>query len=122
MATPPMISIVDDDDSVRESIRSLIRSVGYSAEAYDSAEAFLNSSQRANADCLILDVRMPGMSGFELQRLLAADNSQVPIIFITAHGDEEARIRALNDGAVDFLFKPFSEEALLRAVDKALKS
>jgi len=99
----------------------VIRSVGYYAEAFDSAEAFLDSDQRSNADCLILDVRMPGIGGLELQRLLTAANSHIPIIFITAHGDDEARFQALNDGAVGFLFKPFSEEALLKAVDAALK-
>jgi FixJ family two-component response regulator len=117
-----MIAIVDDDDSVRESVRSLIRSVGYNAEAFASAEAFLSSGQRANTDCIVLDVRMPGMSGLDLQRLLTTANSLIPIIFITAHGDDPTRLQALSDGAVDFLFKPFNEEALLNAVDSALKS
>src|SRR5919109_68630 len=120
MAKSPLISIVDDDDSVRESLRSLIRSVGFRAEVFDSAEALLNSDHLRNTDCLILDVRMPGMSGLALQRRLIATNCRVPIVFITAHGDEEARSRALNDGAVDFLGKPFSEEALLKAIQSAL--
>jgi FixJ family two-component response regulator len=122
MAKSPLISIVDDDDSVRESLRSLIRSVGFRAEVFDSAEALLNSDHLRNTDCLILDVRMPGMSGLALQRRLIATNCRVPIVFITAHGDEEARSRALNDGAVDFLGKPFSEEALLKAIQSALSS
>jgi FixJ family two-component response regulator len=96
--------------------------MGYNAEAFASAEAFLHSGQRANTDCIVLDVRMPGMSGLELQRVLATANSHIPIIFITAHGDDQVRLQALSDGAVDFLFKPFSEEAMLKAVDRALKS
>ena len=122
MARSPLISIVDDDDSVRESIRSLIRSVGFRAEVFGSAEAFLNSDHLSHTDCLILDVRMPGMTGLELQRQLAMRNWQISIIFITAHDDGENRSRALEAGAVDFLCKPFSEEALLKAVHSALKS
>jgi FixJ family two-component response regulator len=120
MATAPMISIVDDDDSVRESVKSLLRSVGYRAEVFASAEEFLDSNHIATADCLILDVRMPGISGLDLQRRLVSCHWRVPIVFITAHDDDEARVRALQDGAVQFLFKPFSEEALLTAVQSAL--
>jgi len=122
MAKLPLISVVDDDDSVRESLRGLIRSVGFAVEVFASAEEFLSSDDLRNTDCLILDVRMPGMNGLDLQRQLGATDSQIPVVFITAHGDEEARSRALKDGAVDYLLKPFSEEALLNAIDAALKS
>jgi len=122
MANLPLISVVDDDDSIRESLRGLIRSVGFAVNVFASAEEFLNSDHLHNTDCLILDVRMPGMNGLELQRQLAISDRKLPVIFITAHGDEEARSRALNGGAVDYLLKPFSEEALLNAIDAALKS
>ena len=122
MANSPLISVVDDDDSVRESLGGLIRSVGFAVKVFASAEEFLNSDHLRNTDCLILDVRMPGMNGLELQRQLAASDRKIPVIFITAHGDEEVRSRALNGGAVDYLLKPFSEEALLNAIDAALKS
>jgi FixJ family two-component response regulator len=122
MANSPLISVVDDDDSVRESLGGLIRSVGFAVKVFASAEEFLNSDHLRNTDCLILDVRMPGMNGLELQRQLAASHCKIPVIFITAHGDEEVRSRALNGGAVDYLLKPFSEEALLNAIDAALKS
>jgi FixJ family two-component response regulator len=122
MANSPLISVVDDDDSVRESLRGLIRSVGFAAAVFASAEEFLNSDHLRNTDCLILDVRMPGMNGLELQRRLAASHMSIPVIFITAHGDEETRVRALNGGAVDYLLKPFSEEALLNAINTALKT
>jgi FixJ family two-component response regulator len=122
MANLPRISVVDDDDSVRESLGGLIRSVGFGVMVFGSAEEFLTSDRLRDTDCLILDVRMPGMNGLELQRRLATNHFAIPIIFITAHGDEEARVRALNGGAVEYLLKPFSEEALLRAIDTALKS
>ena len=120
MAKLPLISVVDDDDSVRESLRGLIRSVRFAVAVFASAEEFLSSDDLRNTDCLILDVRMPGMNGLDLQRHLAASDYQIPVVFITAHGDEEARRRALNGGAVDYLLKPFSEEALLNAIDAAL--
>jgi FixJ family two-component response regulator len=122
MSNLPLISVVDDDESVRESLSGLIRSVGFGVMVFASAEEFLGSNRLLDADCLILDVRMPGMSGIDLQRQLAASHTSIPVIFITAHGDEEARVRALNGGAVDYLLKPFSEEALLKAIDTALKS
>jgi FixJ family two-component response regulator len=113
----PHISIVDDDESVREAIKSLLRSVGLGADVFASAEEFLKSDRLKNTACLILDVRMPGMTGLELQELLAAAHYKIPIIFITAHvSDREARNRALQAGAVDFLSKPFSEEILLKDV------
>jgi FixJ family two-component response regulator len=118
-----LISVVDDDISVRESLRGLFRSLGFSVMVFASAEEFLTSDHRRTTDCLILDVRMPGMNGPELQRRLVACDCEIPVIFITAHGsDEEARAQAFKDGAVDYLLKPFSEEALLKAVHSALGS
>ena len=113
----PHVSIVDDDESVREAIKSLLRPVGLGAAVFASAEEFLKSDRVNNTGCLILDVRMPGMSGLELQEQLATAHYKIPIIFITAHvSDREARNRALQAGAVDFLSKPFSEETLLKDV------
>ncbi len=121
MTTHPLISVVDDDESVRESIQSLLRSVGFAVKVFASAEEFLKSDCLRDTCCLILDVRMPGMSGIELHHRLVASHSEVPVIFITAHGsDKETRSRAIRDGAVDYLSKPFSEDALLKAVRKAL--
>lgn len=122
-ATPriPLISIVDDDDALRKSLDNLIRSVGWRAQVFPSAEAFLSSNQVPAPDCLILDIRLPGISGLKLQRQLAEANSDMPIIFITAHEDEDQRVQALEAGAVAFLYKPFYEEALLNAIDAALK-
>ena len=120
MIETALISIVDDDESIREAIQSLLRSVGFKVETFASAEQFLQSDQIENTACLILDVRMPGMSGLELQRRLKATQCRIPIVFVTAHGDEEARSRALQEGAVEFLLKPFSEEALLNAIQVAL--
>jgi len=115
-----LISIVDDEESIREAIESLLRSVGFRTQTFASAEQFLQSDQIETTACLILDVRMPGMSGLELQRQLMATQYRIPIVFVTAHGDEEARARALQEGAVEFLLKPFSEEALLNAIQRAL--
>ena len=120
MSETALISIVDDDESMREAIQSLLRSVGFRAKTFASGEQFLQSDQIENTACLILDVRMPGMSGLELQRRLMATQCRIPIVFVTAHGEEEARSRALQEGAVDFLLKPFSEEALLNAIQVAL--
>ncbi len=119
----PRVSIVDDDESVREAIKSLLRSVGLAADTFASGEEFLNSDYEHSAECLILDVCMPGMSGLQLQEHLASAKCDIPVIFITAHAyDTEVRTRALKCGAVDFLIKPFSEEALLDDVYKALGS
>ena len=120
MTETALISIVDDDESIREAIQSLLRSVGFRTQMFASAEQFLQSDQIETTACLILDVRMPGMSGLELQRQLKATQSRIPIVFVTAHGDAEARSRALQEGAVEFLLKPFSEEALLNAIQLAL--
>jgi FixJ family two-component response regulator len=105
---------------VREALWGLVRSVGFSVSTFASAEEFVNSDQLGNADCLILDVAMPGMSGIELQRQLVADHNAVPVIFITAHEDEGIRAQALRGGAEAVLIKPFSEEALLNAIHSAL--
>jgi FixJ family two-component response regulator len=118
----PVIAIVDDDDALRNSLEDLIRSIGFQTQGFRSAEAFLNSNHTArDAACLILDVRMPGMSGLDLQRQIVAAKWQIPIIFITSHADDVARARALDAGAVAFLYKPFHEEELLNAIDAALK-
>lgn len=121
MTRVPLISIVDDDDSFRNSLDNLIRSVGFQAQGFSSAEAFLNSNQAHDTACLILDVRMPGMNGLDLQRQMVASNWHIPIIFITSHTDGDARARAIEVGAVDFLYKPFRDEDLLNAIDRALK-
>jgi FixJ family two-component response regulator len=113
------ISVVDDDASVREAIRGLLRSAGFDAEVFASAEEFLTSGRLLGTTCLVLDVRMPSMSGIELQERLISSGHTVPIIFITAHADEDERARALDRGAVDCLRKPFSDDALLEAIAKA---
>jgi FixJ family two-component response regulator len=120
MCSIPLISVVDDDDSVRESLQRLIRSVGFAVQVFASAEQFLNSDHLRNTHCLILDVKLPGMDGLELQHELAATGRGIPVIFITAHGDDAARARALKDGALEYLFKPFGEEALLEAIHISL--
>jgi FixJ family two-component response regulator len=117
----PLISIVDDDDALRNSLDDLIRSIGFRTQGFPSAEAFLSSSQARDTACLILDVRMPGMSGLDLQRQIVAANWRIPIIFITSRADDGARERALEAGAVAFLYKPFREEQLINAIDVALK-
>ena len=116
----PLISIVDDDESVRNALKSLIDSVGFRAEVFDSGEKFLNSPYLSQTDCLIADVRMPGMSGLELQDRLSAAGRSIPIVFISAHDDKEARARGLRAGAIDFLQKPFSEDSLLGAISVCL--
>ena len=120
MSNLSLISVVDDDASVRESLQCLIRSFGFAVQAFASAEEFLNSVHLPNTRCMILDVRMPGMNGLELQRRVVASHRDVPVIFITAHGDEAARSQAIKNGAVDYLLKPFPEEALLHAIHAAL--
>ena len=114
------ISVVDDDESVRKSLESLLKSLGHSVKKFSSAEDFLNSEAPAKTDCLILDVRMPGMGGPELQRQLKRRGFRVPIIFVTAHSDAEVIARVMNEGAVDCLLKPFGEEPLLKAISRAL--
>jgi FixJ family two-component response regulator len=116
----PWISVVDDDESLREAIYDLMDCMGLKTEVFSSAEDFLNSGSLRNTTCLIVDVRMPGMSGLELQSHLNAAGFRIPIIFISAHDDGEAESRALGAGAIDFLKKPFSEDALLRAIRASL--
>ena len=116
------IAVLDDDDSVRSALQGLLKAVGLPAQTYASAEEFLKSSQRQEIACLITDIRMPGMSGLELQAKLNAERCRIPIIFITAHGDAKMRMQALRAGAVEFLAKPFDDEALLESVRAALES
>jgi FixJ family two-component response regulator len=120
MADRSLIAVVDDDESVRESLPDLLREFGFAAQAFASAEAFLASICVGEARCLIVDMCMPGMSGWDLQRELHRRRQTVPIIFITAHGDEDLRPRVLEQGAVECLFKPFSDTALLGAIRAAL--
>ena len=115
-----VVCVVDDDESLRRSVRNLLSSVGFRVETFASAEEFLESTHRANTGCLVLDLRMAGMNGLDLLRHLAATGSRIPVIILTAHGDEEARRRSLEAGAVAFLGKPFRGEALLDAVKTAL--
>ncbi len=119
MPDTSQLSVVDDDASLREAIRGLLRSAGFDAEVFASAEEFLTSGRSSGTTCLVLDVRMPGMSGIELQERLLASGHTVPIVFITAHADEHERARAMDRGAVDCLRKPFSDDALLDAIAKA---
>jgi len=122
VAAVPLISVVDDDESVRESLQGLLRSIGFAVRVFASAEEFMNSGQLEDTACLILDVWMPEMSGPELQGKLAAVGSKIPLIFITAHGeDEQAREKAMRGGAVAYLLKPLGEEAILNAVRVALR-
>ena len=115
-----LVSIVDDDESLRRSVKNLLTSVGFQVETFASAEAFLQSAHRADTRCVVLDLRMPGMSGLDLLMHLAATGSPIPVVILTAHSDDEARRRMLQAGAVAFLGKPFHGEALLGAVRRAL--
>jgi FixJ family two-component response regulator len=117
-----LVAIVDDDDSMRNALDGLLKAVGFPAQAFASAEEFLKSGQQHQTSCLIADIRMPGMSGLELQAHLNAESCRIPIIFITAHGDAKMRMQALRAGAVEFLSKPFDEEVLLESVRAALES
>src|ERR1700694_5751914 len=117
-----MVAIVDDDDLMRSALQGLLKAVGLPAQAFASAEEFLKSGQQRQAGCLIADIRMPGMSGLELQAHLNAERCRIPTIFITAHGDARMRVQALREGAVEFLAKPFDDEALLDSVRAALEN
>lgn len=119
--TTKLVAIVDDDDSMRGALQGMLKAVGLPAQAFASAEEFLKSGQQHQTSCLIADIRMPGMSGLELQSQLNSERCKIPIIFITAHGDEKMRIQALRAGAVEFLSKPFDEEVLLESVRAALE-
>ncbi len=122
MSTVSLISVVDDDESVRESLPDLIREFGFAVEAFSSAEEFLASARLDQTSCLILYVSMPGMSGPDLQQELARRQKEIPIVFITAHGEESVCRRLLDFGAVACLFKPFSESALMEAITLALRA
>ena len=117
-----MIAIVDDDDVVRGAMKSLMRSLGYDASTFGSAEEFLNSEQISRTSCLITDLHMPGLSGLDLQERLTAQGHRFPIIFLTAYPDEDVRMRAMKAGAVGFLSKPCHHGHLLDCLDKALKT
>src|SRR5687768_7792285 len=121
MARLSLVSVVDDDESVRESLPDLLWQLGFASQAFSSAEAFLTSEVVSETNCLLLDVAMPGMSGPELQQELIRRQQEIPIVFITANGDTTIRPRLLSQGAVECLFKPFSEAALLDALDAALR-
>jgi FixJ family two-component response regulator len=116
------IAIVDDDDSMRSAVQDLLEAVNLPAHGFASAEEFLSSGKQHHTACLIADIRMPGMSGLELQAELNAERCRIPIIFITAHGDQRMRMQALRAGAVEFLAKPFDNEALLDSVRAALEN
>jgi FixJ family two-component response regulator len=121
MVKPPLVSVVDDDESVRESLPDLLREFGFAVRAFSSAEEFLASDCVVQTRCLILDVAMPGMSGLDLQRELTLRGQEIPIVFITASRDEGVRSRVLEQGAVGCLFKPFSDTALLEALNAAFR-
>ena len=116
-----LVAIVDDDDSMRDALTGLLKSVGLSTSAFASAEEFLRSGEQHHTACLIADIRMPGISGLELQARLNAEDCRVPTIFITAHGDEAMRMQALRAGAVEFLTKPLDDRALLESVWAAME-
>jgi len=115
-----VVAVIDDDESYRDAIQRLLKSAGLPVRSFSSAEAFLKSGQQYETGCLIADIRMPGMSGLELQTKLNSDRCPIPTIFITAHGDEKIRMQAMRGGAVKFLTKPFESEALLESVRTAL--
>ena len=117
-----IVVVIDDDESYRLALQRLLKSAGFPVQSFGSAEAFLNSGQQHATGCLIADIRMPGMSGLELQAKLHSDHCPIPTIFITAHGDETMRLQAMRGGAVTFFAKPFDGDALLEAVRLALKS
>jgi FixJ family two-component response regulator len=117
-----LVVIVDDDDSMRSAVQDLLEAVGLAASGFASAEEFLRSGKQHETACLITDIRMPGMSGLDLQAQLNAERCRIPIIFITAHGDEKMRLQARREGAVEFLSKPFDNEVLLDGVRAALES
>jgi len=119
--TSRLVAIVDDDESVQSALQDLIEPDGLSTLCFGSAEQFLDSEARYKAACLIADIRMPGMSGLELQAKLKAEGCRIPIIFITAHGDSEMRTLAMGDGAVEFLTKPFNDGVLLEVINAALE-
>ena len=118
--TPKLIAIIDDDEAMQDSLHDLLEAANIAARCFGSAEEFLKSDLHRKAACLIVDIRMPKMSGLELQARLKEEDYNVPIIFITAHGDARMRIRAMREGAVEFLTKPFDHHLLLKRVRSAL--
>jgi FixJ family two-component response regulator len=122
LTTVPVISVIDDDASIRAAINNLLRSLGYIVHVFPSAEAFLQSAQLDISWCVIADVRMPGMSGVELQSRLRGEGNRVPFVFITAVPEESVRARAFEDGAICFLTKPFDEEHLISCLGRAVQS
>jgi FixJ family two-component response regulator len=122
LAKSHVISIIDDDPSVREATQSLIRSLGYDAQVFASAEEYLQSDKLNDSSCLITDLHMPGMSGTDLQDRLIADGYQIPIIFVTAYYEDRVRDRVMDAGAFGFLRKPFNDESLIACLDKALNA
>jgi len=118
----PLVCVVDDDESVRESLPDLLRELGYAVRAFSSAETFLASDCIGQTKCLILDIAMPGMTGPDLQRELKLRRHEIPIVFITANRDEALRVRLIDQGAVECLFKPFSEADLIVAINAAFKA
>ncbi len=117
-----MVAVIEDDESYRAAVQRLLKSAGLPVRSFASAEDFLKSGQQQETGCLIADIQMPGMSGLDLQAKLNAEHCPIPIIFITAHGDEEMRLQAMRAGAVKFLAKPFDGAILLDSVRVALKS
>jgi FixJ family two-component response regulator len=120
MANRPTVFVVDDDQAMRNSLKWLIESVSMQVETFESADAFINSYYPGRSGCLLLDVRMPGMSGLELQEYLRANQIAIPVIIITGHGDVPMAVRAMKSGAVDFIEKPFNDELLLESIRYAL--
>ncbi|HEY3134853.1 MAG TPA: response regulator [Blastocatellia bacterium] len=121
MVIRSLVAVIDDDESVRESLPDLLRELGFAVQAFSTAEEFLASDYIGQTRCLILDIAMPGMSGPDLQRELTLRRQEIPVVFITAHGDETVRPRLLEQGAVECLSKPFSDAALLRALNAAFR-
>jgi FixJ family two-component response regulator len=121
-SVPKMVAVVEDDESYRLAVQRLLKSAGFSVQSFSCAEEFLDSGCQRETGCLIADIRMPGMSGLDLQAKLNADHCPIPIIFVTAHGDEKMRLQAMRGGAVKFLAKPFDAEILLEGVRAALGS
>ena len=117
-----MVAVIEDDESYRLFVQRLVKSAGFQVKSFASAEDFLNSDRQPETGCLIADIPMPGMSGLDLQSKLNSDHYPIPTIFITAHGDEKMRLKAVRDGAVKFLAKPFDDETLLEVVRVALDS
>lgn len=121
MQTPPLISIIDDDESMRCAVKSLVTSLGLNARTFASAEEFLRSSQVEHTSCLITDLQMPGLNGVELQKMLLAQDRHIPIIFMTAFPEERLRTRAIEAGALGFLSKPFESQMLINLIEKAIE-